>query len=96
MQEERKRSRNLLSEEQIMNLTDGVPTKRRSMQVESRANAILQEIINLKTKAKILPITMRKLYSYKIIEINTKQKEDKKVIPLVLRKRNLIERTAFS
>ena len=96
MQDEREKSRNLLSEEQIMNLMyGGVPAKRKSMLIENRMDAILEEIITLKKKAKTLPITMRKLYSYKVVEIKRKQEEKKKIIPLVLRKRILIENSAY-
>ena len=96
MQEETEKSHNLLREEQIMNLMDGgIPVKRKSMLVENRMNAILEEIICLKKKAKTLPITMRKLYSYKVVEIKRKQEEKKKIIPLVLRKRILIEKSAY-
>lgn len=93
MQRERFTCNNLLNDEQIVNLQDGMTTKRNSMLVENRADAILDGIINLKAKAKTLPITMRKLYSYKVVEIKKKLEEKKKVIPLVLRKRALFEKT---
>jgi len=87
----RRERKTLLNSEQIMNTPEGMATKRDGMLIEKRADAILDEIINLRAKSKTLPITMRKLYSYKIVEINQKQKEKNKVIPLVLRKRALFE-----
>ena len=93
MQKESVTNSYLLNDVQIMNMSAGMTTKRDCMLIENSADAILEEIISLKAKTKTLPITMRKLYSYKVVEINRKQEEKKKVIPLVLRKRALYEKT---
>ena len=56
----------------------------------NRNDLLLEEIIDLKMQSKMLPITMRKIYAYKIASIK-KKLNDQKVIPLVMRKRMLYE-----
>ena len=65
-------------------------TVRDGMLVTNRSDSLLQEIIDIKLRSEMLPITMRKIYAYKLISIKKKLKEQK-VIPLVLRKRMLYQ-----
>lgn len=67
-----------------------LPTIREGMLIANRSDTLLQEIIDIKLRTEMLPITMRKIYAYKLISIKKKLKEQK-VIPLVLRKRMLYE-----
>ena len=82
-----------LNDEMQLNCTDfaeGIMTRRNSMHTANRSNSVLDDIIELKARTRMLPITMRKVYAYKIASIKAKIRE-KKIIPLVLRKRMLYE-----
>lgn len=60
------------------------------MLLSNRNNDVIQEIIDLRMQTSILPITMRKIYAYKIASIKEKLNKQK-IIPLVMRKRMLYE-----
>jgi len=77
-------------ENYINDLLNGIGTKREGMFIQNRTDILLKEVIDIKVKTKMLPITMRKLYAYKIASIKEKI-NTQKVIPLVLRKRMLYE-----
>jgi len=74
----------------ILTLFHGCGTKREGMLIKNSSDTILQQIVNIKTKNNALPITMRKLYAYKMAEAK-KEAIENNMVPLVLRKRMYYE-----
>jgi len=72
------------------NICNNFLAMRNGMLLSNRNNDVIQEIIDLRMQTSILPITMRKIYAYKIASIKEKLNKQK-IIPLVMRKRMLYE-----
>ena len=50
----------------MLTILYGCGTKREGMLVDNLSDDLLQEIVKIKAVAKVLPISMRKFYMYKI------------------------------